>query len=298
MFKRLRRSIIYKYIEQLIYRYKQDDLPSMSAQITYYLILAFFPFLLFLINLLSFTPLSTELLITNFNTFLPKDTSILVKNMLIQTVEAKSPMLLMIGMLGSLWAASKGIAAIIRGLNNSYDVKETRKFIKLNFISLVSTIGLNVMIIFALITLVFGQIIGSYVFSLIGAKLLFNIIWSILRLGIPFVLMLITFYLVYMYLPNRKIKFKNIILGTIFTTVGWIAASLLFSFYVNSFANYSKVYGSLGGVIALISWLYISTLIILLGGALNAISSNFENEEKLSEELAKQGEGDALDDRS
>ncbi|HZK55336.1 MAG TPA: YihY/virulence factor BrkB family protein [Desulfosporosinus sp.] len=278
MLEKLRDWIIYRTIKQLIFRYKEADLPSMSAQITYYLILAFFPFLLFLINLLSFTPLSSELLITNFNAFLPHDTAILVKNMLVQTVQAKSTTLLILGMLGSLWAASKGVSAIRKGLNNSYEVKESRHFVHLSFIALISTLGVTVMIIFTIVMLVFGKIIGSYVFGLIGATHLFEIIWSFLRYGIPLSLMFMTFSLIYKYVPNRRLKFKNIMVGTIFATGGWITTSLLFSFYVNTFANYEKVYGSLGGVIALISWLYISALIILLGGELNAISSNGEQE--------------------
>jgi membrane protein len=173
------------------------------------------------------------------------------------------------------------MSAIIRGLNNSYGVKESRHFIKLNFIALMSTIGLTIMIIFSFFMIVFGRIIGSYVFGLIGAKILFYSIWSFLRYGISLTLMLVTFYLIYKYLPNRKLKFNNIMIGTIFATFGWVSASLLFSFYVNNFANYEIIYGSLGGIFALIIWLYISTLIILLGGELNAISSNFEDKEKL-----------------
>lgn len=292
MITKLTSSKIFLYVRQLISRYKEDDLPAMSAQITYYLILAFFPFLLFLLNIISFTPLSSELLLTNFGTFLPNDTAILVKNMLVQTLQAKSKTLLLFGMIGSLWAASHGISAIIRGLNNSYAVKEDRKFIKLNFIAIISTISISFMIIFVFIMLVFGEIIGSYVFGLIGAQTIFNVIWSLLRFGIPFALMLITFNLMYTYLPNKKLKFNNIIVGSIFSTVGWVATSLLFSFYVNGFANYEKVYGSLGGVIALIIWLYISTLIILLGGELNAISSNFENRETFHTNSPVSGKSD------
>ena len=280
MVEKLRSSILFKYIEQLIFRYKDDDLPSMSAQITYYLILAFFPFLLFLINLISFTPLSNDILITNFNTFLPSGTGVLVKNVVVQTLQSKSTTLLLLGMIGSLWAASKGIAAITKGLNKAYDIKENRNFIKLNSIALISTIGVTIMIIFSLIMIVFGKPIGTYMFGLVGAKALFNIIWSFLRYGIPLSIMFITFSLIYMYVPNRKLKFNNVIVGTIFTTFGWITTSVLFSFYVNNFANYEKVYGSLGGVIALISWLYISTLIILIGGEVNSINSYFKSKIK------------------
>ena len=107
-----------------------------------------------------------------------------------------------------------------------------------------------------------------------GAKSLFYSIWSFLRYGITFGLLLTTFYLIYRYLPNRKLTGNHVLAGTIFTTVGWIGASLLFSFYVNNFGSYATVYGSLGGMFALIFWLYISTLIFLLGGAINAICSD------------------------
>ncbi|MBC8060824.1 MAG: YihY/virulence factor BrkB family protein [Clostridiaceae bacterium] len=275
MIDRLRSCILFKYIKQLILRYKEDDVPSMSAQISYYLILSFFPFLLFLINLLSFTHLSSEILIANFSTFLPMETGTLVKNIVAQTLQAKSTVLLFLGMLGSLWSASRGIYAIIKGLNKAYDIDENRSFVKLNSIALISTFGVIIIIILAFTMIVFGKVIGTYVFGLIGAQAVFNIIWSFLRYSIPLTLMLLTFSLLYKYVPNRHLKFSDIIVGTIFATIGWIAISLLFSFYVNNFSNYEKVYGSLGGVIALILWIYISTLIILIGGELNAIKMSF-----------------------
>ena len=281
MLKKLKSSILFKYMELLIFRYKDDDLSLMSAQITYYLILSFFPFLIFLINLVSFTPLSNEMLITSFKMFLPDETGALLKNVAIQTLQAKSKTLLVLGMIASLWVASKGISAIIRGLNKAYHIEENRNFIKLNSIAIISTVGITIMIIFSLIMIVFGKIIGTYIFGLVGAKGLFNIIWSFFRYCIPLGIMFVTFYLIYKYVPNRKLKFTNVIVGTIFTTVGWVITSFLFSFYVNNFANYGKVYGSLGGVIASITWLYVSALIILIGGELNAISRCFQNKEKI-----------------
>ncbi|HWQ61685.1 MAG TPA: YihY/virulence factor BrkB family protein [Negativicutes bacterium] len=280
MYAKLRSSMAYRYIRRLMFRYKEAELAAMSAQITYYLILAFFPFLFFLINLLSFTPLSNRLLIANFSAILPSDTAVLVKNMLVQTVQAKSGTLMLLGMLGSLWASSRGMAAIIRGLNNSYGVKESRGFVRLVVSELAATAGLTVMIILSFFTIVFGRIIGSYVFGLLGGKALFYSIWAFVRYGISLALMFVTFFLIYKYLPNRKLMFRHIKVGAAFTTFGWVSASLLFSFYVNYFALYEKVYGSLGGLFALIIWLYISTLIFLLGGELNAISSNFEEERK------------------
>lgn len=276
MFEKIQGQAVYRYSRQLLSRYLDDDLAAMSAQTTYYLILAFFPFLFFLINLLSFTPFSERLLLENVSLILPVETAAMIKNVLLQTVQAKSTTLLLFGMLGSLWAASRGMMSIIRGLNHSYSVKENRHFVKLNMIALVSVVSLTVMIILSLFLIVFGRIIGSYLFGLAGAKALFYSIWSYCRYGIFFALMIVMFSLLYRYLPNRKLKMKNIMLGTIFTTLGWVAASLAFSFYINRFANYELIYGSLGGIFALIIWLYISTLIFLVGGALNAISDSFD----------------------
>ena len=274
MLQRLSGFAAFKYARQLALHYRDDDLAAMSAQISYYLILAFFPFLFFLINLLSFTPLPNRLLIANFNAILPQETALLVKTMLTETVQAKSGAMLVLSMLASLWAASRGMSAIIRGLNHSYGVKESRRFVRLNMVALLSTVGLSVMVLISFIMIVLGRIIGSSIFGYMGAKSLFYSIWSFLRYGITFGLLLTTFYLIYRYLPNRKLTGNHVLAGTIFTTVGWIGASLLFSFYVNNFGSYATVYGSLGGMFALIFWLYISTLIFLLGGAINAICSD------------------------
>ena len=273
-------NILFQYGKKMVEHYRQDDLAAMSAQISYYLILAFFPFLFFVINLISFTPLPNRLLIANFNAILPRDTALLVKTMLEETVQAKSETLLVLGILASLWAASRGMSAIIRGLNHSYGVRESRNFIKLNLIALLSTIGLTLMIIFSFIMIVLGRVIGSTIFGYLGAKSLFYSIWGVLRYGITFALLLLTFYLVYRYLPNRKLNGGHVLAGTVFATFGWVGASLLFSFYVNNFGSYATIYGSLGGLFALIIWIYISTLIFLLGGALNAICSDNEGGRK------------------
>jgi membrane protein len=281
MLQKLSGFAVFNYAKKLATHYRDDDLGAMSAQISYYLILAFFPFLFFLINLLSFTPLPNRLLIANFNAILPQETALLVKTMLTETVQAKSGSMLVLSMLASLWAASRGMSAIIRGLNHSYGVKESRRFIRLNLVALLSTIGLSVMVMLSFIMIVLGRIIGSTIFGFLGAKSLFYSIWSFLRYGITFGLLLTTFYLIYRYLPNRKLNGDNVLTGTVFATVGWIGASLLFSFYVNNFGSYATVYGSLGGMFALIFWLYLSTLIFLLGGAINAIcSDDKEGEDK------------------
>lgn len=273
MVQKIKKSVFYQFMKQLVFRFRDDDVSALSAQITYYLVLAFFPFLLFLINLLSFTPLSGELAIANFSRFLPQETAVLLKNTVMRTIEAKSAFLLIIGILSSLWLSSKGITAITKGLNKAYDVKETRGFILQNALALFYTLGVAVMILLSFTLIVFGGVIGDYLLSQLGAHSVFLALWSLIRYLIPLTMMFITFSLLYKYLPNRALRFRSIFPGALFATFGWIITSLLFSFYVNNFANYERVYGSLGGVIALLIWLNLSTLILLLGGEINATMS-------------------------
>lgn len=280
MIKKFKSFDWFIYVKQFRIRYKHDDISGMSAQITYYLILAFFPFLLFLINLLSFTSLSRELIFANFNTFLPNETGLLVKNVLAETLEARSGTLLLVGIIGSLWSASKGLSAIIKGLNRAYNVEENRNLIKRSLLAIFSTIGLTIIIILSFFMIVLGDVIQKSIHNLFGMNTLFGVIWTLFRYMIPLVVMFITFSLLYKYVPNRNLSFKNIRIGAKFATIGCIASSYLFSFYVNNFTNYAKVYGSLGGIIALIIWLYMSTLIIIVGGELISLRIYFQDKFK------------------
>jgi uncharacterized protein YqhQ len=106
-------------------------------------------------------------------------------------------------------------------------------------------------------------------------------LWVVLRYAVPIIIMFVMFSLLYVFVPCCSIRFKEALPGSIFSTAGWIIISLLFSFYVSNFANYTRVYGSIGGVIILLIWIYISCIIILLGGEINATFSYFRSNKKL-----------------
>nr|WP_312579511.1 YihY/virulence factor BrkB family protein [Sedimentibacter sp.] len=269
-----------EYIKQLIFRYKDDDISGLSAQITYYLILSFFPFLIFLLNTLSFTPIPTSDFTQNIVKFLPQETSNTVLGIVNEILGARSITLLSVGMLATIWSSSKGISAMIKGLNKAYDYKENRPIWKVKIMGILFTIGLAIIIIFTFLLLIFGQIISDYFLRFLGAKKIIYLLWKIIRYITPFVSMIMIFSLFYKFAPNYRLKFSDVIFGSIFTTLGWLCTSLVFSFYVNNFNSYSKIYGSIGGMIALFVWLYISSTIILVGGEINAIISYYNSNVK------------------
>ncbi|MBJ6362011.1 YihY/virulence factor BrkB family protein [Paenibacillus sp. GCM10012307] len=267
----------------LIHRFNDDEVPALGAQLTYYLILSFFPFLIFVISMIGYVSFSPEDLMADFFTVIPDEAEKIVEGIIIEVTSSSSGTLLSFGMLATIWAASNGINAMIKGLNKAYDEEENRPFWKVRGISILATLVLAIVILVAMLMLIFGKSIGQYLFVAAAFPTDFERIWGIVKYLIPLSIMLCVFMLLYRIAPNRKLTFKEVLPGSLFTTLGWIGTSILFSFYVNQFGSYTKIYGSLGGVIVLLIWLYISSIIILMGGEINAALA-FEREGKLKKE--------------
>ncbi|NIK76772.1 membrane protein [Paenibacillus castaneae] len=259
-----------QFFKCLYSRFRDDDVPALGAQLTYYLILSFFPFLIFIVSFLGFVQLSGDSAIAELIRVLPADTGEMIRSILTEVSRNNKGALLSIGMIATLWSASNGINAIIKGLNKAYDVEENRPFWKVRGISLIATIVFATVILLTMMMLIFGKVIGEYLFQLLHYPDGFESIWGILKYVISLAAMIGVFILLYWIVPNRKHSIKEVIPGVLFTTIGWIVTSLLFQFYINNFGNYSKTYGSLGGIIVLLIWLYISSIIIMLGGEINA----------------------------
>ncbi|WP_270164706.1 YihY/virulence factor BrkB family protein [Paenibacillus sp. SYP-B4298] len=272
-----------RVINCLIHRFNDDEVPALGAQLTYYLILSFFPFLIFVISIIGYVSLSAEDLMNDFFTVIPDDAEKIVRSIILEVTSSSSGTLLSFGMLATLWAASNGINAVIKGLNKAYDEEENRPFWVVRGIAVLSTLVLAFVILIAMLMLIFGKSIGEYLFVVAAFPTDFEQVWGFVKYAIPLTVMLVVFMLLYKFAPNRKLGFKEVLPGAIFTTLGWIATSLLFSFYVNQFGSYTKIYGSLGGVIVLLIWLYISSIIILMGGEINAALA-FERDGKVKKE--------------
>ncbi|HUC92669.1 MAG TPA: YihY/virulence factor BrkB family protein [Paenibacillus sp.] len=266
----IRKQKALQFGQGLIERFRDDEVPALGAQLTYYLLLSFFPFLIFLVSVIGFVQMDGDSVVSDLIRVLPTDTGQTVRDIVNEVTANRSGALLSIGMLATVWAASNGINAVIKGLNKAYDEAETRPFWKVRGISVLATLVLAIVIILAMLMLVFGRAIGEFLFQWLSYPAGFDLIWGIVKYAVPLLAMFAVFMLLYRMTPNRKLTWREVVPGSIFTTVGWIATSLGFSFYVNNFGNYTKTYGSLGGVVVLLIWLYISSIIIVLGGEINA----------------------------
>lgn len=262
-------------------RYRDDDISNLSAQLSFFILLSMFPFLLFLLSILSYTPVSALEFTENIIKLMPADVGSFISGVIKEMVNARSTVLLSLGAIITIWGASGGISALSRGLNKAYDNNETRSFIKIKLMSVFFTIGIAVLIIITLLFMIFGGIIGSFISELLAYPPAFMAFWGPLRYAIPIFIMFLTFSLLYIFVPCCKIKAREVLPGAMFTTIGWIVISLLFSFYVNNFTGFTRIYGSIGGVIILFIWIYISSIIIMLGGEINATFAYYRNNIKL-----------------
>ena len=270
-----------RLFKQLYIRFQDDNVSALSAQLAFFLLLALFPFVLFLLNLISFATITSADFVENIAGFLPAEVETLFRDILPELLGAKSPGLLSIGALVTLWSASRGISAISFGLNMAYDKRETRPFFKVAAITLLFTLGIAVMVLAALLFLIFGEVLARDVFSCLDGAEAFTQLWRILRYIVPLAIMLFVFSLLFKFVPNCRLRFKHVLPGALLAAIGWAAVSVIFSFYVNNFASYTRIYGSIGGIIILLLWLYISSLVVLLGGEVNAALEYFRSGQKL-----------------
>lgn len=269
------------FLIQIYIRYRDDGISDLSARLSFFLLLSMFPFLLFLLSLLSYTPVSAYEFAENITRFMPDDTGKFVAEVIGEMMNARSPVLLSISAIITIWSASGGISALSRGLNKAYDKEESRSYFKIKIMSVVFIIGIAALIIITLLFLVFGGAIGSFLSGLFSYPSESAALWELLRYAIPFFMMFLLFIMLYIFVPCCNIRFKEALPGAIFSTIGWIVTSLLFSFYTGNFANYTRLYGSIGGIVILLVWIYISCIIIILGGEINATFSYYRNNLKI-----------------
>ena len=257
-----------------MWRIKEDEVFGRAAQLSYYFLLALFPLLLVLINLLGYmAQRGTEFrnqLITYLAAVMPSSAVSLVHTTLDEISAASGSGKLSLGLLAALWAASNGMGAISQTLNTAYNVRETRSWWLVRLISVSLTISLSVLIISALAIVLYGGSIGEVVATRYGFGNLFTTVWRILQWPIALAFVLATFNLIYNFAPNLTSSQRKWFTPGALVGVGmWLLISFAFRVYLHFFNSYSVTYGSLGALIVVMLWFYLTGVAILIGGEVN-----------------------------
>ena len=258
-----------KRLVQIVWK---GDCAGQAAQLAYYLIFATFPFLLFLTTLLGYIPVPNlmETIMEYLSMFLPSEALTLIQDNIRQLVTEQKGGLLSLGILIALWTASSAVVAMMEALNRAYGVEETRPYWTVRGLAILLTIGISIFIAVSVILLIFGPQIGGWVAALVGLGDAFKVAWNILRWPVIVCLLILAMAIIYYFAPDVEQEWKWITPGSVFAVLMTLAASLGFSFYVKNFASYNKTYGSIGAVIVLLTWLYFTGFVILVGGEFNA----------------------------
>lgn len=264
------------YIKEFIAEFQKDNIPLLGAAQAYYYLLSIVPLLILLLSILPYLNLDAETAIQAMSNVLPSDTMEVFRENIIAVVERPSGGLLTVGILGTLWSASNGVNAFIQSANLTYNVEETRSFIKVRLLSIVLTIGMIIAIVVALVLPVFGQLI----IDMINMPSQTAVLFQVLRWAISIAVIGAVLIALYHFAPNKNIPFKHILPGAVITAVLWQLISLAFSFYVSNFGNYSATYGSLGGIIILMLWFYLTGIILMIGAEINVIHHRRHNHKK------------------
>ena len=274
-FKDLRDLVRFQTLKATVQEFVRDDALGLAAQLAFYLILALFPFILFLVALIdTFSdPDFVKKVYDYLGRVLPTQVFDLIRAYTENTLRNRdtAPGLLSVGILGTIWATSGAFAALINALNRAYDVQETRPFWKVRGIAILMTLGLSALVAAGVLLLVAGPSIGETVAEVFTLDDEFLFAWNIARWPAALLFMVTTVALVYYFAPDADQPFRWITPGGFIGVLLWVLASLAFNLYASSdFNTYNETYGSIGTVIILLLYLYISSLTILFGATLNA----------------------------
>jgi membrane protein len=251
-----------------------DNVLGLAAQAAYNAFFSIFPFFLFAAPLLSVfgdKQKTFAWLMNQLATDVPSEAIDLVRSVIMDVVFSWSaPGLISIGAVLALWSGSAVFGALINTLNSAYNVKETRPWWKRILIQLTSVLTLGLLTGVASIVMLAGPEIAHGIGTRLGLDRMFVLAWTIVQYPVAIAMIVLAFFLVYRYLPNLKQNAKQILVGASVATVLWLIVTLLFRLYVTEFATYNKTYGTIGGVIVLLTWMYLSMIVLLAGGELNS----------------------------
>ena len=253
----------------------EEDIMSSAAQCGFYFSFAIFPLLLFLITLVgmvlgSADDLRNELFFY-LSQIMPYSAFDLVKKTITEITENSTGGKLTLGFFIALWSASAGIDSIRIALNSVYNLKESRSWIRTKLQSLIFTMVIALLIFFALGAVFYGWQFISFVLTYIGLPLASPFFLVLIQWITVISVLLLVFALIYNFCPDHKpFKWFWISPGTIIGIILWLLLSTAFKTYLQYYNTYNKMYGSLGAVIILMLWLFLTALVILIGGLINA----------------------------
>jgi len=262
-----------QFLKELYQEAKDDDILNGAAVLGFYLMLAIFPAMIFVLAVIPYLPIANvdQAIMNLLRQALPASAADMFTGVVQEVTQEQRGGLLSFGLLAALWATSTGMYAIMQQLNITYGVDEGRGFLRARLVAIVLSLLFVVLVLGGVSLIVLGGQIQESLgarFAIGDALLAFFIVF---RWVIILAALLLAFSLIYYLAPNVEQRFKFITAGSVVGVVVLLVASLSFAWYAQSLGNYAATYGSVGAVMVLMMWLFIAGLAILFGSEINVL---------------------------
>lgn len=298
-FKRYHNLSLYTFTRIFTHNIEEDEILDRANGVAFNFILAIFPFVIFLFTLIPyvtayFPDVNKESILTFLGEMMPSSMFDVVSDTIVDIVSNQRGGLLTFGFIFALFLATNGMLALMRAFNACYRTVEARNIWKMRLTATGLTLLLSLVLFVAIILLVVGQLIINYVISHAQEFSQFNLdqitIYSLLlmRFVVIFVVFFVTISFIYYFGPAVHYNWRFFSIGSLLATLGCLAVSYGFSYYVTNFGSYNKVYGSIGALIALMVWVQLLTTVLLFGYEINASLHYGSKEQALRSSRARQ----------
>jgi len=264
------------YLLKFLKKINEDDIFSLSAQFSYYIILGIFPFIIMLISIFGYYTSFFYYLLDSAKSIIPLEVYNIILNIAEDSAGFYNKSYISASIIALIWSASSGSVSVIKGINKAYDYPIKKNYLLMRIKGILFTFALMFSLQVAFIFIVAGRQLIIFLQRIALLTDVIVIIINILRYAFPLTLLIIIFSFTYKFLPYERVSFHFVLPGALFATFGCIIGSIIFSTYISKRSIfYNNIYGNLSGVFIFIIWIYISCLIFLLGAEMNAlIASN------------------------
>lgn len=272
-----------EFFRRLHKEVQEDTVTDCAAQLSYYFLLSLFPLLFFLVTLVASLPFAegaVDDMVTRLRPLIPEDAMALVEGHLRSLLNQPTGKLLTVGLVVALWTASRGVDALRKALNLAYDVSETRPLWKTQGLAMLMTVVGTLLLPLSFTLFLLGGQVGEWIATRLDVVEQFIVFWTWLRWPFVAAIIMLVLALCYYVLPDVRQRFKYITPGSVVSTLLWLTSTWGFTQYVEHFGRYNVTYGSIGGVIVLLLWFYITGLVFILGGEINSILEHASAEGK------------------
>jgi membrane protein len=263
-----------QYSMDLFHRVTEADVMGLSAEMSYRFLFALFPFILFMVSLAGFfgTEETALTVVVWMQETMPPQAATILEQPVREVIASQRLDLLSIGAIAALWAASGVMGAIIKGMNRIHRVRDGRNFLMKNVMKVALTLFLVAVLLTAVAAVFFTQVLVAG----LGALNLGPLAGMLATIAGPlaaFIILTLGVSVVYWKAPALgDHPYKLVTVGALVFAAGWVVATVIFSWYVARFGNYNEIYGSIGGIIILMLWAYMSSFLLLLGATVNALT--------------------------